>query len=215
MPFRRGQTVVRRYHKRHVITWVQAAVVVADDDDGLLLWEPCGGPLVLYRDPAGRSLKDASIDELVGAAHVHTRFQRYGALMSHPAGADYSVWWLFEGDRFASWYVNLEAPVERHSMGIDTTDHALDLEIDPQRRVSWKDEAEFAARTGHSWYWDAAEANAIRATADRVAALAAAGAYPFDGTHCDFRPDPAWGMPEFPDGWNERPDQVAAAMNRL
>ncbi|MGR6320335.1 DUF402 domain-containing protein [Micromonospora soli] len=205
MSFRPGQVVARRYHKRNVVTWVQAAVVVADDDDGLLLWQPCGAPLVLYRDAVGRSLKDAPIDELVGASHVHTTFQHYSALMLHPAGASYSVWWMFAGERFAGWYVNLEAPFERHSIGIDTTDHALDLEIDPQRRVSWKDEAEFVARIGHPGYWDAAEAATIRATADRVAALAAEGVYPFDGTHCDFRPDFTWGVPELPAGWDRAP----------
>jgi hypothetical protein len=205
MPFRRGQVVVRRYRKRGIVTWVQAAVVVADDDDGLLLWEPCGGPLVKYRDAAGRSLKDAPIDELVDASHVHGTFQHYDALMLHPVGASYSVWWLFADAGFAGWYVNLEAPFERHSIGIDTTDHALDLEIEPDRQVSWKDEAEFVARTGHPWYWDAAEAAAIRATAEHVAALAAAGAYPFDGTHRDFRPEPEWGMPALPDGWDRPP----------
>ncbi|TYB39972.1 DUF402 domain-containing protein [Micromonospora sp. AP08] len=214
MSFRPGQAIVRRYRKRDVVTWVQAAMVVADNDDGLLLWEPCGAPLVLYRDSAGRSLKDAPIDELVGASYIHTSFQHYSALMLHPAGASYSVWWMFAGERFAGWYVNLEAPFERHAIGIDTTDHALDLEIDPQRHVSWKDEAEFVARTGHPWYWDAAEAATIRATAQRIAALAAAGAYPFDGTHCDFRPDPAWTMPELPDGWNQAPaSPPSKAMN--
>ena len=205
MSFHPGQVIARRYHKRDVITWVQAAVVVVDDDDGLLLWQPQGAPLVLYRDPAGRSLHDAPIDELVGAAHVHGTFQRYSALMLHPVGASYSVWWLFAKDQFAGWYVNLEAPFLRHAVGIDTTDHALDLEIDAQRDVSWKDETEFVARTGHPWYWNAAEATTIRATAERLATLAAAGAYPFDGTHCDFRPDSAWQMPQLPDGWNQPP----------
>lgn len=205
MSFRTGQVIVRRYRKRDVVTWVQAAVVVSDDDSGLLLWEPVGGPLALYRDPAGRGLKEAPIDELVGAALVQSTFQHYSVLMWHPAGGDYSVWWLFDGERFAHWYVNLEAPFERHEIGIDTTDHALDLVVDPVRGVSWKDEPEFVARTGHPRYWNAAEAAAIRATAERVAALAAAGAYPFDGTHCDFQPDPDWRMPELPDGWDQPP----------
>ena len=39
---------------------------------------------------------------------------------------------------FLGWYVNLEAPIRRNTIGIDTTDHALDLEIDPQRQVSRK-----------------------------------------------------------------------------
>lgn len=208
MRFAAGQMVLRRYHKRDIVTWVQAAIVVADDDEGLLLWQPRGGPLVLYRDAIGRSLHDAPIDELAGS-HVHGTFKYYGALMLHPRGANYSVWWMFDGDRFDGWYVNLEAPYERHALGIDTTDHALDLQIDAERRVSWKDEPEFVARIGHPWYWTATEAATIRTTAEQLATLASQGAYPFDGSHCDFRPDPAWGVPELPDGWDQRP--VAAA----
>jgi hypothetical protein len=205
MPFRPGQVIARRYHKRHVITWVQATVVAADDLDGLLLWQPVGAPLVLYRDPTGRSLHDAPIDELTGAAHFHTTSGHHNALILHPPVADYSVWWLFTRAHFAGWYVNLEAAYVRRSAAIDTTDHALDIEIDPQRTVSWKDEAEFGARTGHPWYWDAAQAARIRATAQRVARAAASGRYPFDGTHCDFRPDPAWPVPELPERWDDPP----------
>jgi hypothetical protein len=205
MPFRPGQVIARRYHKRHLVTWVQATVVAADDPNGLLLWQPVGAPLVLYRDPTGRGLHDAPIDELVGASHLHTTWRHHNALILHPPAADYSVWWLFTGPRFAGWYVNLEAAYVRRSTAIDTTDHALDIEVDPQRNVTWKDEAEFHARTGHPWYWDAAEAARIRATAQRVARAAASGKYPFDGTHCDFRPDPAWPLPELPERWDDAP----------
>ncbi len=203
MQFRTGQMVARRYRRRHITTWAQAATVVADDEDGLLLWQPMGAPLVLYQDAAGRSLKDVPIDELTGASLVHSTFQHVSVLMWHPPGGNYSLWWMFDGDRFDCWYVNLEAPYQRRPTGIDTTDHALDLVIDPQRTVSWKDEPEFVTRTGHPWYWNAAEAAEIRATAERLAESARAGRYPFDGTYCDFRPDPAWAMPRLPDGWND------------
>jgi hypothetical protein len=168
VPFRQGQVIARRYHKRHVVTWVQATIVAGDDRSGLLLWQPVGAPLVLYRDPAGRGLHDAPIDELVGATHFHTTWRHYDALILHPPTAHYSVWWLFAGPTFAGWYVNLEAPYIRRPAAIDTTDHALDIEVDAQLNVSWKDEAEFHARTGHPWYWDADQAAQIRATAERV-----------------------------------------------
>lgn len=43
-------------------------------------------------------------------------------------------------------------------------------------------------------------------------ALAEAGAFPFDGTWLDFRPDPAWPPipPDLPDGW-DRPRHAAPA----
>ncbi len=47
MVFRPGRSIARRYHYRHVVTWVQAATVVADGDGGLLLWQPVGAPFNL------------------------------------------------------------------------------------------------------------------------------------------------------------------------
>jgi hypothetical protein len=120
--FRPGQVIARRYRMRHITTWAQAAVVVSDDDAGLLLWQPPGAECALYAEPAGRSIADAPIDELVGASLVSTTWQRYGVLI-----------------------------------------------------------------------------------AERVAGLATAGAYPFDGTHCGFRPDPAWDVPSLPVGWDQPP----------
>jgi hypothetical protein len=201
--FRPGQIIARRYRMRDITTWAQAAVVVADGDDGLLLWQTPGGECALYGEPGGRSIADAPIDELVGASIVRTTWQRHGVLMLHPVAASYSVWWFFTGERFDGWYVNLEAPYTRRATGIDTTDQVLDLVVDPGLGVTWKDEEEFTARTGHPWYWNAAQAREIRATAERVAAVAASGSYPFDGIHCGFRPDPAWGVPELPVGWDQ------------
>jgi hypothetical protein len=210
MRFEPGQVIVRRYLKRHVATWVQAATVVTDDDTGLLLWSPPGADFALYRDPAGRTIKDAPVDELPDAALVHGTWQRHGALMWHPpTAAAYSVWWMFTADRFDGWYVNLEAPYRRRDVGIDTMDHALDLEVDPGLRVSWKDEEEFVARTGHPWYWDERQAARIRATAEHVAGLAAAEVFPFDGTYRDFRPDPSWPVPRLPVGWDGPPGRVS------
>lgn len=86
--------------------------------------------------------------------------------------------------------------------GVDTADHALDIVVTPARERRWKDEGEFAARTGHPLYWTADEAAVIRATGEELVARAEAGGYPFDGTWCDFRPDPSWPALRRPDGWD-------------
>jgi hypothetical protein len=199
--FTPGQMIARRYFKRHVNTWVQAARVVDDDEVGLLLWQAEGSDYLIYRDSAGRSIRDVPVDE-IDARLVPTTWQSTSVLMLQPPAADYSVWWFFADGRFDGWYVNLESPYERWEHGIDTMDHALDLVVGPDRTVEWKDEDEFVARTGHPWYWSAAQAAEIRATAERLAKTAMAGGYPFDGTFCDFRPDPSWEPARLPAGWD-------------
>jgi len=43
----------------------------------------------------------------------------------------------------------------------------------------------------------------IRAEGERVIADIEAARFPFDGTWCDFRPDPAWPTPVLPStGWD-------------
>lgn len=42
--------------------------------------------------------------------------------------------------------------------------------------------------------------------------LIEAGAYPFDGAWCDYRPDPTWTVPDqLPDGW----DRLRATRGRV
>ena len=202
MAFALGQIITRRYFKREINTWVQAVRVLADDEAGLLLWHPKGSDYLKYRDPAGRGIKDVPVDQIVDAALVHTTWQHTSVLILQPPEAAYSVWWFFADANFAGWYVNFEQPYRRWEHGIDTTDHALDLWVNTDLSLEWKDEDEFVARTGHPWYWDEAEAAKIRATADSVARMASAGEYPFDGTHCGFRPDPSWPRPTVPVGWD-------------
>jgi hypothetical protein len=127
-----------------------------------------------------------------------------------------SVWWFFDDGEFHGWYVNLEAPAVRWPGGVDTTDHALDLWVEPDRTWTWKDEGEFAERTGHPWYWTAAEAAGIRATGERMAARVEAGAFPFDGSWCDFTPDPQWTVPGLAAGWDRlRATEPAGAAIRV
>ncbi len=97
--------------------------------------------------------------------------------------------------------MNLETPQERHDGSVGTTDLVLDIWVEPDRTWQWKDEDEMAARLGHPLYFDSAQAEAIRAEGERLIKLAEAGAFPFDGTHVDFQPDPAWRALTLPTGW--------------
>lgn len=196
--------IILRMYFGSALTQVIPARVVRRDAEGLLLWIAGGTPVWRTARPGGRALRDVPREQWPTAMEPDEWFG-HGVLQWLPAGADHAVWWFWRGDgAFDSWYVNLE----RHAVwpdgtGVDVVDQELDGVVTPDHRWTWKDEESFAAKTGHPAFWSAAEAAAVRAEGDRVRALAEAGAAPFDGTWCDFRPDPSWSVPERPaSGWD-------------
>jgi hypothetical protein len=209
MSFSPGDTVLRRYFRDGDQTFLKVTRVVADNGTGPLLWLAAGSTYWRLIDAQGRTLHDAPIDELVEPRLAPLTWQESSVLLWVPPGEAYSIWWFFDAasGEFRGWYVNLEAPTARWSGGLDTIDHALDLWVEPDGSWRWKDMDEFESLTGHPRYWDAAGAAEILAVGERLAALAAARKFPFDGTHCDFRPDPTWPIPgpDLPTGWNAPP----------
>jgi hypothetical protein len=126
-----------------------------------------------------------------------------GVLILTPPDVAHSIWWFFNSDNaFLGWYVNLEAPATRWFGGLDTTDYALDIWVEPDRSWVWKDEDEFAERTGHPDFWTTQDAVSIRVEGERLIALIEAGADPFDGSFTDFRPDQRWAPTTLPPHWD-------------
>jgi hypothetical protein len=211
MPFQPGRVLVHRHFQRDRLAWVRVARVVSDDERGLLLWICSGSPLYSRRTVDGRGLRAMPFAEWITQP---TRLDAGswdgpGILKLVPPGAAHSVWWFWgEDGAFAGWYVNLEEPSVRWDdgtvAGVDMTDQDLDIWVPPDRRWQWKDEGEFVERLGfpeHYWVRDGA---AVRAEGLRVIETIEAGAFPFDGTWCDYRPaDPAWlTPPALPAGWD-------------
>lgn len=198
-----NELALRRCFNGDQLTFMHLVRVVAEDDTGTLLWLAAGSPYWRLRDAAGRTLHEAALDDLVDPRLDELTWENNSLLMWVPPGEAYSVWWFFAPE-FIGWYVNLEAPSVRWSGGFDTSDHALDVWVEPDGTWQLKDIEEFEARIGRPHYWDARQAAEIRALGERLASLAEAGKHPFDGTHCDFRPDPHWPVPGpgLPPGWD-------------
>ena len=124
----------------------------------------------------------------------------HGILMIAPTGRPWSVWcfWKEQWD-FHGLYVNLEDAHQRDSSSIATQDHVLDLWVEPDRTVRWKDEDELAAAVVAGRYC-AADADRFRRNAQSVEDIIGRWAPPFcDGWEL-WRPDPRWPVPELPDG---------------
>ncbi|HEY3009854.1 MAG TPA: DUF402 domain-containing protein [Micromonosporaceae bacterium] len=205
MPFARGEIIVRRYFRGTHLTWANAAAVVSDDTGGLRLWVPVGAAFARRVDEDGRPIGEVPVDAFGAARMEVTAWAGQDVLILMPPGAEYSVWWFFAEGTFTGWYVNLEERAVRWPGGVDTMDRTLDVRVSPDRTWAWKDEAEFQGHIGADGYWDADGAATIRDEAERIVKLVQAGEFPFDGTWCDFRPDPAWPVPaSLPLGWDRR-----------
>jgi hypothetical protein len=187
---------------------VWAGHVVSDDERGLLMWITDGSPSRDVMAADGRQFAEVPFEDWGRIPKRLAELPWSGnTLMLHPPGAGYSVWWFFgPGQEFRGWYVNLERPGVRWEhdgiAGIDTVDHDIDIVVAPDRSWQWKDEEQFVSQLRHDHYWVEDEA-AVRAAGDEAVALIKESAFPFDGTWCDLRPDPAWQpFNDLPAGWD-------------
>ena len=209
MFFAPGRTIVRRDVRRDgCISAVETARVVRDDADALLTWTSQGSECMFRATLTGESIRKMSIAERdrTPAMLWPRTWQNTNVLMRTPPDTDHSVWWFFALDgTFQGWYVNLESPGRRWSLGMDITDHELDIWVEPDLTWSWKDEDELAERIGHPSYWTPDEAVRIREAGERLIPAIEAGWFPFDGQLTDFRPDPAWTPTTLPPYWDAYP----------
>ncbi|MGC5019959.1 DUF402 domain-containing protein [Micromonospora sp. DT47] len=198
MLFEPGKIINRRYLRGRWCTWVQPMRVIADNEDGLLLWHPAGSDFARLVDADGKTQHEVTVDRMRDPKLTVLTWQTYDILVLMPPQAAYSVWWFFRDGAFTGWYVNLETPCHRQPNGVDTNDLILDIVVTPDRQWEWKDVDEFDGRIGNPLYFDRATADAVRAEGERLIKLIAAGDFPFDGTYTDFRPDQRWPMLRLP-----------------
>jgi hypothetical protein len=210
MRFVPGETVLRRgFSRGDRLGHVDSGRVVVDNDHGVLAWIGPGSTVLRRATVGGQPVRKMPFPYKTQIPTVLRpgTWTGGGVLVLTRPGQASSVWWFFdENGAFLRWYVNLEAPAVRwrdaDGLGLDTVDHALDMWVNPDLSWEWKDEDEFADRTGHPYYWDDDVAVAIRAEGERVAKVAESGEFPFDGTWCDFKPDPAWPPSRLSTAWD-------------
>jgi hypothetical protein len=216
MRFEPGRLVVHRHFQGDRLGLVKLCRVVSDDERGLLLWLARGSAMLDRRAVDGRGLRAMPFHEWLRTETrlFPTNWQGEGILKLLRPGQAHSVWWFFTPTgAFNGWYVNLEDPAVRWQdgegdaavLGVDYIDQDLDVVVSPDRSWRWKDVEEFTERLAHpNDYW-VPDGSAVWDEGKRMIALAEAGAFPFDGSWCDFRPDPSWPVPtEFPAGWDRR-----------
>jgi hypothetical protein len=117
-------------------------------------------------------------------------------------GSDYSVELFFNTDMsFRAWYINMETPFRRFALGFDYDDEELDIILKPDLSSwHWKDEGELTEAVACGIITPD-RANYLRAEGERVAKWLQSGQSPFN-KWVDWHPDPDWGTPFLPDGWD-------------
>lgn len=202
MGWSNGDWVVRR----EVLTegpwlgmWVR---IVEDSPDYLVSYIPEGSP---FGFPEGNwPTPDATHpwSDRLG-------WQGHGCLMIQRPGDAYAVWhfWTGSNRQFTNWYINLQEPFRRTSIGYDTQDLELDFLVYPDDRWEFKDD-ELLDQRVEEGRWNKMRAVEIRAQAASIAARLQRGERWWPLHWRDWSPESDWVAPSaLPAGWESiRPD---------
>lgn len=180
--------------------WFACPAIIVQDIPGLIALYWRAGTRV--KQPFKRtSAQDFLTPEKVTLVD-HTWFGTDVLSLTKP-GESHSVWAMWEtGTSFLRcWYVNLEFPFQRTSLGFDAMDQELDIVISPDlSRWHWKDEESFKEMV-EAGVFTADEARAIRAEGEHVIRQMEAGESPFCDGWEKWSPPKEWAIPELPQGW--------------
>ena len=201
--WRTGEPILLREVYRGRVWAARPATLVQDGDDLVAAYL---APGMRWKRPArahtGEWMRMPAMEwQLQDAVWTQARM-----LHLMPPGAAHAIhlWWLAPDWHFGGWYVNLQDPIRRTTLGFDYMDHMLDIVIDPDLSWRWKDEEEIeegvaAGLVTRDW------ADDVRREGERVIHQLEARQPPFCDGWERWEPDPAWPIPELPMGWDTLP----------
>jgi hypothetical protein len=183
--------VLYRDVQRGGVWWIIPHLVVSDDGARVMLYTSPGTPTASMV-----GVTEESFAEVIGGpryALSQTTWEHNHALRILDRDAAHAVELYWNGDdwNFLGWYVHLQTPYRRTSIGFDKRDQALDILVDVDRRWSWKDEhhVDVLARSG---YFGIDEVKAVWREAKAVVRRVEEWASPFSEGWESWRPDAAW-----------------------
>ena len=195
-----GDQIVLREVWRDNVWSARPELVVRDSSELLALYLPAGSIWERPTSQDGRPLRMPVSEWVLEEAR-----QPIETLRLASPGRSHSVLLLWrEGfGEFLRWYVNLEDPLRRSTIGFDYMDQVLDIEICPDLTGwYWKDEDELreAQEAGLISSQRAAE---LRVEGEAVIRQMETREPPFNGGWERWRPDPSWPIPLLLDGWQK------------
>ena len=120
-------------------------------------------------------------------------------------GRSHSVSLFFEAGepRLLKYFVNMEEPFRRTTVGFDTQDHTIDVEVTPELAWRWRDEQELDDHVAEGFY-TAALANAARDEGRRVIEAIERREHACL-RYASWRPAAQWAALELPGEWATAP----------
>lgn len=195
-----GEKIVIRGLWRGKIWWAMPVTVVRDDPGLIAIYWQAGTP---NKHPSRRvspgDLLTIECPQLIDDHWIDT-----DVLMLVPPAAYHAIYAMWEAGttRLNCWYVNLQSPFHRTTVGFDSDDYMLDIVIDPDlRNWRWKDEDEFQEAVALGVY-SREQAQEIRAEGETVIRQMQAGTEPFHDGWETWSPPGDWEIPGFPPGWD-------------
>ena len=188
--------------------WAARPLRVVDDNEArALLWMPKGTVRTIPGYPEGADASIARCDRTI--ANLSASSWEYvehvwdvSCLWVLEPNPYFGIWITWNEDHeHIGYYVNFQAPYVRTPIGIATMDYVIDIIVEPDLTWSWKDADEFEQIIDRSIF-STAVIDAVNRSAEEVIGRIERAAYPFDGSHLDFVPDPSWPHPELPSIWD-------------
>ena len=202
MTFAPGTAIALREILRGRIWAARPLLVVRDDPDLMMFYATMGArwmaPDTTDRGDLIRTKATASSWALVERTWNETHVLSF----TWP-GAGHAVL-HFWSERWSpmGWYVNVQRPLERFHAGFDSLDEDLDVVIEADRSAwRWKDEDDVALGVELALY-SPQDVERFHAEGARGRDRLLEREPPFDAEWADWRPDPSWGPPVLPDGWD-------------
>jgi protein associated with RNAse G/E len=164
------------------------SIVVEDNDDLVALWVAQDTEIMR---PVGSLLDEWQLELRCVTTGGELRLCR-------PEQA-YAILLFFRKDgAHRGWYVNLEQPLRRTSLGFDYEDLVLDIWVAPNGHWQWLDEDELEEVLA-AGLMSETEAREVRAVGEDV--IARLDTLLPTGWE-DWRPDPGWKLPSLPARWD-------------
>jgi len=171
--------------------------VVVDSPNLLATYSPPGSP---FHFPPG----DWPTPDGCHPWHGYEGWRGGGTLMLQRPGDCYAVWLFWDGPKrdFDGWYINLESPFARTSVGFDTLDLELDIVVRPDRSWSMKD-VDLLWQRHDEGRFSLREVRNILNLGDSVGRMLDTGEWWWGDEWMNWAPDPSWEIPTIPQGWDE------------
>lgn len=189
-----GDPVLLRSSYRGNVRWCWPHRYVGEWDGRLGIYCAPGSQGKLIKHVVGDSYLDYWIGD--GPA-FDASWDRTNVLRFEREGCRHTVEIFWDLDwNHLGWYVNLQAPLRVRGDRLDTTDHALDVWVEPDGAWRWKDETHLSQAVALG-VLDEAEAALVRVEGKRVVEAA-----PWPTGWEDWRPPSDWGPLPLPEEWH-------------